>query len=145
MISTAPSEIATILERGIVDGSAWPASLSLKDLGILKYVKVRILPGFYTPNVALLANHRKWRSLPPKTQGFLKKKVRDLVTNFTNNLVRKNIEIVNKQSAEAGVETVTLKGEERAKYIQLSQKAGWAEVVARDPVNGPKLRSLITK
>jgi TRAP-type C4-dicarboxylate transport system substrate-binding protein len=144
MISTPTSEITSILERGVVDGFGW-TSLSIKDQGWSKYVKYRIEPGFYTPNVSIIANLNKWRSLPEDVRNLLKDKAIELATEYPEKYGKAATARARQQVIDEGVEIIELKGAEAETYLKTAQDAGWAEIEKLDPVNGPKLRSLISR
>ncbi len=45
-MQTAPGEVYTALERGVVDGYGWPIT-GIFDLGWHEKTKYRVDPGFY--------------------------------------------------------------------------------------------------
>ena len=47
VVQTAPGEVYTALERGVVDGYGWPIA-GIFDLGWHEKTKYRVDPGFYT-------------------------------------------------------------------------------------------------
>jgi TRAP-type mannitol/chloroaromatic compound transport system substrate-binding protein len=49
VVQTAPGEVYTALERGVVDGYGWPIT-GVFDLGWNEKTKYRVDPGFYTPS-----------------------------------------------------------------------------------------------
>ena len=59
VIQTAPGEVYTALERGVVDGYGWPIT-GILDLGWHEKTKYRVDPGFYSAEVSILVNKRKW-------------------------------------------------------------------------------------
>ena len=61
-ITTAPGEVYTALERGVVDGYGWPVS-GIFDLGWDKVTKFRLEPAFYSVEVNVLVNLDTWKSL----------------------------------------------------------------------------------
>ena len=61
-VQTAPGEVLTALERGVVDGYGWPA-IGMFDLGWGPYTKYRLDPGFYNVVVNVLVNLDKWKGL----------------------------------------------------------------------------------
>jgi TRAP-type C4-dicarboxylate transport system substrate-binding protein len=144
MIYASVPEIAQILERGVVDGFGW-TTLSIKDNGWSKFVKYRIEPAFYTPNVGMIVNLNKWKSLPEATRKFLKDKAIQLATEYPEKYGKAATARARQQVIDDGVKIIEFKGEEAKRYLELAQKTGWAEIEKLDPVNGPKLRSLITK
>ena len=70
LVQTAPGEVLTALERGVVDGYGWPA-IGMFDLGWGAHTKYRIDPGFYTVIVNVLVNATKWKSLNDKQRAVL--------------------------------------------------------------------------
>jgi TRAP-type transport system periplasmic protein len=62
LVQTAPGEVLTALERGVVDGYGWPA-IGMFDLGWGAHTKYRIDPSFYNVLVNVLVNETKWKSL----------------------------------------------------------------------------------
>jgi TRAP-type transport system periplasmic protein len=61
-VTTAPGEVLTALERGVVDGYGWPA-IGMFDLGWGPHTKYRMDPSFYNVIVNVVVNLNKWRSL----------------------------------------------------------------------------------
>jgi TRAP-type transport system periplasmic protein len=62
LVQTAPGEVLTALERGVVDGYGWP-QIGMFDMGWGAHTKYRIDPGFYNVIVNVLVNDAKWKSL----------------------------------------------------------------------------------
>ena len=61
-VTTAPGEVYTALERGVVDGYGWPVT-GIFDLGWEKVTKFRIEPAFYSVEVGVLVNLDVWKGL----------------------------------------------------------------------------------
>ena len=61
-ITTAPGEVYTALERGVVDGYGWPVN-GIFDLGWDKVTKFRLEPAFYSVEVNVLVNLDTWKAL----------------------------------------------------------------------------------
>ena len=61
-ITTAPGEVYTALERGVVDGYGWPVT-GIFDLGWEKVTKYRLEPAFYSVEVNVLVNLDTWKAL----------------------------------------------------------------------------------
>src|SRR5262245_19255167 len=55
VVQTAPGEVYTALERGVVDGYGWPIT-GIFDLGWHEKTKYRVDPGFYSAEVSILIN-----------------------------------------------------------------------------------------
>ena len=48
-------------------------------------------------------------------------------------------------TASKGMKTITFEGADREKWETAAREEGWAEVLERSPVHGPKLMKLFTK
>src|SRR5207302_858895 len=70
VMTTAPGEVYTALERGVIDGYGWPIH-ALFDLNWQEKTKFRVDPGFYNAEVSLVVNLDKWKSLAPAARDFL--------------------------------------------------------------------------
>src|SRR5205085_3051997 len=55
VMTTAPGEVYTALERGVIDGYGWPIH-ALFDLNWQEKTKFRVDPGFYNAEVGLVMN-----------------------------------------------------------------------------------------
>jgi TRAP-type transport system periplasmic protein len=65
-----PGEIYTALERGVVDGSAWPTSGAL-GFKWYEVAKFRVRPSVGVATLPIFMNLRKFQSLDPKMQQLL--------------------------------------------------------------------------
>lgn len=72
VINLNSSELYTALERGTVDITAW-TQIGLMDLKWDRYIKYRILPEFFSTDLVILVNQKKWQSLSPKTRQILQR------------------------------------------------------------------------
>jgi len=72
VINLNSSELYTALERGTVDITAW-TQIGLMDLNWDRYIKFRILPEFFSTDLVILVNQKKWDSLSPKTRDILQR------------------------------------------------------------------------
>src|SRR5258706_3000436 len=66
VINLPSTELFTALERGTVDLTAW-TQIGLMDLNWDRYIKYRITPDFFSTDLVILVNQKKWSSLSPKT------------------------------------------------------------------------------
>ena len=139
---TAPGEVYTALERGVVDGYGWPIQ-GILDLGWQEVTKFRVDPGFYEVDVNVLVNLKKWQSLSPEQQAFLIKMGKWLESlNAENAAINK--EEVKKQAA-AGIQTITFSSDVSKKYFDLAYKAGWDNVLQVSPKEGAELKKFFSK
>src|SRR5258706_4138089 len=72
VINLNSSELYTALERGTVDITAW-TQIGLMDLNWDRYIKYRILPEFFSTDLMILVNQKKWNSLSAKTREILQR------------------------------------------------------------------------
>src|SRR5678809_1408635 len=72
VINLNSSELYTALERGTVDLTAW-TQIGLMDLNWDRYIKYRITPDFFSTDLILIMNQKKWNSLSAKTKDILQK------------------------------------------------------------------------
>ncbi|MEA2996309.1 MAG: TRAP-type transport system periplasmic protein, partial [Alphaproteobacteria bacterium] len=72
VVQTAPGEVYTALERGVVDGYGWPIT-GVFDLGWNEKTKYRVDPGFYTAEVSVLVNKASWEKLTDTQRAVLRK------------------------------------------------------------------------
>jgi TRAP-type C4-dicarboxylate transport system substrate-binding protein len=70
VINLNSPELYTALERGTVEITAW-TQIGLMDLNWDRYLKYRILPDFFSTDLHILVNLKKWQSLSPKTRQIL--------------------------------------------------------------------------
>ena len=66
VMQTAPGEVYTALERGVVDGYGWPIN-GIFDFNWHEKTKFRVDPGFYNAEVSLVMNLDKWKSLSARS------------------------------------------------------------------------------
>jgi TRAP-type C4-dicarboxylate transport system substrate-binding protein len=72
VININSSELYTALERGTVDITAW-TQIGLMDLNWDRYIKYRILPEFFSTDLIILVNQKKWQALSPKSREILQR------------------------------------------------------------------------
>jgi TRAP-type C4-dicarboxylate transport system substrate-binding protein len=72
VINVNSSDLFTALERGTVEMSAW-TQIGLMDLNWDRYLKYRILPDFFSTDLHILVNLKKWQSLSPKSREILQR------------------------------------------------------------------------
>jgi TRAP-type transport system periplasmic protein len=70
VINVNSPDLYTALERGTVEITAW-TQIGLMDLNWDRYLKYRILPDFFSTDLHILVNLKKWQALSPKTREIL--------------------------------------------------------------------------
>ena len=142
VIQTAPGEVYTALERGVVDGYGWPIH-GIFDLGWQEKTKYRVDPGFYSAEVSIIVNKRKWDSLTDEQRAVLTRAGEALEANYAD-VAKENAAEAEKQKA-AGIQVIRLEGEAAETWRKKAYEAGWAGVVKQSPEHGPKLKELFSK
>lgn len=140
VVQTAPGEVYTALERGVVDGYGWTMQ-GIFDLGWHEQTKYRVDPGFYQAEVTVMVNQRKWGSLTSDQKKYLTDSAIWLESlNNENESINK---IERKRQSEAGMEVIELQGDEREKYLAVARDAAWAEVMNNSKDVATKIKSII--
>jgi TRAP-type C4-dicarboxylate transport system substrate-binding protein len=138
-INTAPGEVYTALERGVVDGYGWPVS-GIFDLGWDKVTKYRLEPGFYTVEVNVLVNLDAWKGLNDAQRKVLNDAALWLEGLDAENVAHNNAE--RERQAKAGIEPIDFGPAEGQKFLQRANDVAWETVIKRNPEVGAKLRQL---
>jgi len=142
VMTTAPGEVYTALERGVVDGYGWPIG-GIFDFNWHEKTRYRVDPGFYDAEVSLVINLKKWRGLTARQREFLQQQV----INFEgrNDFWKAYAQEEAKRQAAAGIKTITFDAATTAAYRKQAYDAGWAGVIKLSPVHGPAMQKLFTK
>ncbi len=138
-ITTAPGEVYTALERGVVDGYGWPVT-GIFDLGWEKVTKFRLEPAFYSVEVNVLVNLDVWNSLTDA-----QRKVLSDAALWVEALDAENPDIIKAEvarQAAAGIAPIDFGPAESKRFVQLVNEVAWQSVLKRAPETGPKLRQL---
>jgi TRAP-type C4-dicarboxylate transport system substrate-binding protein len=142
VVQTAPGEVYTALERGVVDGYGWPIT-GIFDLGWHEKTKYRVDPGFYSAEVSILIN----KNTLAKLSDAQKKIVLDAaawIEAQAADTAKENAADAVKQKA-AGIEVIEFKGPDGEAYRAKAYEAGWAGITKQSPEHGPKLKELFAK
>jgi TRAP-type C4-dicarboxylate transport system substrate-binding protein len=138
-ITTAPGEVYTALERGVVDGYGWPVT-GIFDLGWEKVTKFRVEPAFYSVEVGVLVNLDSWKGLSEAQ--------RKILTNaaaWLEGLDAENIAVIKaevERQSKAGIQPLDFGPPESKRFIALANDVAWQAVIKRAPEAGAKLRQL---
>ena len=142
VVQTAPGEVYTSLERGVVDGYGWPIT-GIFDLGWHEKTKYRVDPGFYSAEVSILINKASWAKLDDRQ----KKVISDAATWIeaqAADVTKENEADTAKQKA-AGIETIAFTGAQGAEFRRKAYETGWAGIIRQSPEHGPKLKEFFAK
>jgi TRAP-type C4-dicarboxylate transport system substrate-binding protein len=141
-VTTAPGEVYTALERGVVDGYGWPIT-GIFDLGWEKVTKYRMEPAFYSVEVGVMVNLDVWKGLNDK-----QRKVLSDAALWLEGLDVENEALIKAErdrQAKAGIQPIDFGPAESKRFTDKANEVGWASVIKRSPENGAKLRALAGK
>ena len=122
-VTMAAAEMYTGLQRGVVQGLAWPEG-ALAKYGVQKFLKYRVYPGFYRSGSMVVINLDKWKSLS--------KSVQDKLTQTglafeqgSEPILRKKADADNEKLWASGLQKYELKGEVRKAYLRTVYELAW--------------------
>jgi TRAP-type C4-dicarboxylate transport system substrate-binding protein len=141
VVQIPAGEVYTALERGVVDGYAWPL-FGLTDLGWQEKTKYRVEPGFYTVEVSIYFNAKSWNKLSVEQKAFLEKQ-RAWLEQLNLDVAKADTPKEEKIQKDAGVQVIQLDPATAAKMQKIAYDSAWDAIVKQSPVNGQKLRDMI--
>jgi len=143
-IVMAPGDVYAGLQRGVVDGLAWPWG-SIGQYGWQRFLKYRVTPSYFNASQPLLVNLEKWKSLSKAQQDLLNQQAKVLEKDGAA-MVVKGGKADDAKLKEAGVQDIELKGEVQAAYLKTIYDAKWAQNdKLKFTVDYKKLKSLLYK
>jgi len=142
VVQTAPGEVYTALERGVVDGYGWPIT-GIFDLGWHEKTKFRVDPGFYSAEVSILVNKASWAKLNDQQKKIITEAAAWIEAQAAD-VVKENEAETAKQAA-AGIKVITFPDAQAADWRKKAYESGWAGVIKQSPEHGPKLKEFFAK
>ena len=103
----APSDVYASLERGVVQGLAWPWG-SIGKYGWQRFLKYRIDPGFFGATLITMVNKKKWAGLSDSQRAILTKQAQVYQTT-SDALIIKKAHVDDAALKKAGVKFYVLK------------------------------------
>ena len=125
----SPAEVYTALERGVVDGLAWPEG-GVAFRGWQKFIKFKVGPAFFRSTTFLTMNKTRFDKLPKKGQA-------QLVTaglQYENNsgaVLKELVKVDNAKINADGVQNWDVPGEYGKAFTATILKANWADAAKR--------------
>ena len=138
-ITTAPGEVYTALERGVVDGYGWPVT-GIFDLGWDKVTKFRMEPAFYSVEVNVLVNQDAWKGLNDAQRKVLNDAALWLEALDSEKVAE--IKAQRERQAAAGIQALDFGAAASKAFLDRAYEVAWQSVIKRAPETGPKLRQL---
>ncbi|MFZ1061836.1 MAG: TRAP transporter substrate-binding protein DctP [Candidatus Rokuibacteriota bacterium] len=142
VMQTAPGEVYTALDRGVVDGYGWPVG-GIFDLNWHERTKFRVDPGFYDAEVSLIVNLDAWNKLSPAQRDFLTRQ--GLAFEGLNDFWKTYAQEEIKRQAQAGIQVIRFEGAQAKQYLDRAYEAGWAGILKVSPEHGAKMRDLFRR
>ena len=140
--TTAPGEVYTALERGVVDGYGWPIG-GIFDLNWQEKTKYRVDPGFYDAEVSLIMNLDAYKKLSPKQRDYLQKQV--LALESQNGMWATYTTDETARQQKAGIQAITFDAAQSKAFRDKAYDIGWATAIKASPEVGAKLKTLLSK
>ncbi len=142
VITTAPGEVYTALERGVVDGYGWPIG-GIFDLNWHEKTKFRIDPGFYDAEVSLIMNLAAFRKLTDAQRNYLQRQLLALEAENTF-WARYTTEELARQK-QAGIQTITFDAATSKAFRDKAYEVGWAGATKQSPEVAARFKALFSK
>lgn len=139
VVTTAPGEVYTALERGVVDGYGWPIG-GIFDLNWQEKTKYRVDPGFYDAEVSLIMNLPAYRKLSQAQRDYLQKQLLALEAENTF-WTRYTAEEVARQQ-KAGIETIKFDAATSKAFVDKAYQVGWASAEKQSPEIAARFKKL---
>jgi TRAP-type C4-dicarboxylate transport system substrate-binding protein len=130
VITTAPGEVYTALERGVVDGYGWPIG-GIFDLNWQEKTKYRIDPGFYDAEVSLVMNLPTWRKLTPQQRDYLQKHL--LALEAQNGFWTQYAADEAARQEKAGIQTIRFDAASSKAFVDKAYAVAWASAEKQSP------------
>src|SRR5258706_7285698 len=142
VVQTAPGEVYTALERGVVDGYGWPIN-GIFDFNWHEKTKFRVDPGFYNAEVSLIMNLDKWKSLSQRQKDLLMKHVVALENG--NDVWKKINDDDTRRQAQVGIQTITFDAATAKQFHDRAYDVAWTNLIKASPTYGPQMRKLFSR
>jgi TRAP-type C4-dicarboxylate transport system substrate-binding protein len=117
------------MRTGAIQGFGFPDVMA-GTLGIHKYVKYRVIPGFYRTNIVVTMNLSRWKTLSKKTQNLINKiaiEYESASIDYVENQRLKDDQILR----DAGVVDLKLSDKASRKFLTVAHDALWRELERR--------------
>jgi TRAP-type transport system periplasmic protein len=129
VINVNSPEIYTALERSTIDMMGW-TEIGLMDANWDKFIKYRVNPAFFSTDLTIQINKKKWDSLSAKSREILTKVGIEHEISSVSELgeLRKK-ELI--ELEKRGIKTVSLSAEGQKKFLEGARAASFARMKER--------------
>lgn len=142
-VNIAGPEVYTALERGTVDGFAWPA-VGVMDFGWEKFVKYKLKPDFFNLDIVVNVNLDAWKKLSQASRDFLTK-TGIAWEKESNEYWSKQAAVEAEELKKRGVQDFQLSADAGRKYVAYTHEGVWERIKGRDATNYEAIRSRFYK
>lgn len=142
VVQTAPGEVYTALERGVVDGYGWPIN-GIFDFNWQEKTRFRVDPGFYSAEVSLVMNLDKWKALSAAQKDILMRNV--IALENANESWKKVNEDDTRRQAQVGIQVITFDAASAKAYVDKAYEVAWTNLIKVSPQYGPEMRKLFSR
>ena len=132
-------DIYSALERGVVDGAAWPG-LGITDLGFQKFIGYRVDPPVWQFDNLLLVNLGNWGKL----SGAQQKALQDSVIAFEKQAYDYYARLAREEKAKTdkgGLKAYKLSDAAARLHVTRAEEIQWAQIRKKAPENYEALRA----
>ena len=142
VITTAPGEVYTALERGVVDGYGWPIG-GIFDLAWHEKTKFRVEPAFYDAEVSIIMNLQSWNKLNPAQRALLTRSIIEFEAGNTywNQYAAEESD----RQTKAGIQTIRFDEATARTFRERAYEVAWAAAAKQSPDVAARFRPLFTK
>jgi len=136
-------EVYSALDKGVVDGAAWPAVGAL-DYKWYEVAGYQVRPRFGETVFSLLVNLDSWNKLPKRYQ----EEITEITKEIEDSSRKKMISLwaeEEKELVKRGMKLCVLPKDEAKKYLNTFYVESWKFVIGLDPEYGPKLKKALDK
>jgi TRAP-type C4-dicarboxylate transport system substrate-binding protein len=142
VVTTAPGEVYTALERGVVDGYGWPIQ-GIFDMNWQEKTKFRVDPGFYSAEVSLIMNLDKWKAISAAQKDVLMKNV--IALENANDSWKKANDDDTKRQAQVGIQVITFDAATSRQFVDKAYDVAWTNLIKASPTYGPQMKKLFSR
>jgi TRAP-type C4-dicarboxylate transport system substrate-binding protein len=134
VITLNAPDVYTALERGTIDVTAW-TQIGVMDANWDRYLKFRIDPSFFSTDLVIILNQKKWNSLSQKSRDILTR----VAIEHEQASMKTLTDLRTKEYAELekrGVKVVSLPPEASRRFVESARAASLARMKERMEKSG---------
>lgn len=134
VINLPSTDMYTALERGTIDMTGW-TEIGLMDANWDKFLKYRIDPRFFSTDLGVIVNIKKWNSLSPRSREILERVAAEHEISSVKELAAlRDAEFA--ELARRGMQVVALSPEGQKRFVEGARAASYARMKERMDKSG---------